>query len=489
MNAQAPVLDFARPALVPAPAHLSWKPDVAVALGPETRFVVACPDPAAADWARSHLEAWFGFASRVEASREAPAAAKGDEGYALRAEPGLVVLGARTLLGAKWAAHALRQAATRAPSWWGEHSVRAAWWLPALEVEDAPALPFRGLHLCCFPETSLLWIERMVRLAASYRFNHVVLEPWGTFRAGRHPELSWPDAPLDAAVARRLAALASDLGTTLVPQFNALGHASGSRWRSGKHAALDFHPELEPLFEPDGWNWCLSNPDAAALVRDVVEEQHDAFGSPPFFHLGFDEAQPPTCPVCRAARPSWEALAAAHLRSLRDLLAARGARAMVWQDMLLARGDQRWKGFVANARSPEAAETLLGALPRDVVVCDWFYGPPAPSYPTLDRFRDLGFDTLSCTWDDLGGIDAQARHARDAGLFGLLHTTWHHVRGDAFALRVERAAHAAWGAEPPGGSVGLPFLATHWRRAGRDAGVSRYEDAGFSDLQTPPALD
>ena len=451
---EAPAFDFARPALVPAPAKLAWKRGVAVALGPETRFAVACPDPAAADWTRTHLEAWFGFEPRVEASREAPAAAKGDEGYELRADPGLVVLGARTLRGAKWAAHALRQAALR---------LRSGWTMPALEIEDAPALPFRGLHLCWFPETSPLRIERLVRLAASYRFNHVVLEPWGTFRGTRHPELSWPDAPFDPVAARRLAALADDLGTTLVPQFNSLGHASGSRWKSGKHAALDFRPELEPLFEPGGWNWCLSNPDAVAAVRDIVEEMHDAFGSPPFFHLGFDEAEAPSCPLCRAAKPSWGALAASHLRALCDLLAARGARAMVWHDMLLARGDPRWAGFYANARSPETAGALLGAIPRDAVVCDWFYGPPASAYPTLDFFKARGFDTLACTWEDSGGIDAQARHARDAGLFGLLHTTWHHAAGDDFARRLERAAHAAWGAVPPDGSVGLPALAAHWR--------------------------
>ena len=479
MDANQPALDFARPAIVPEPAKLSWKRDVAVALGPETRFAVACPDPAAADWTRAHLESWFGFAPRVESAREAPAAARGDEGFTLRAEPGLVVLGARTLRGAKRAAHAFRQAALR---------LRGGWTLPSLEIEDSPSLPFRGLHLCWFPETSAAWIERTVRLAASFGFSHVVLEPWGTFRGERHPELAWPDAPLGPAEARRLAAVAADLGATLVPQFNVWGHAAGSRWRSGKHAALDLRPESEPLFEPGGWNWCLSNPDAAAAVRDVVEEMHEACGSPPFFHVGCDEAAEPSCPLCRAAKPSYAALVASHVRAVCDLLAARGARPMVWHDMLLARDDPRWTGFYANARSPEDAETLLAALPRDAVVCDWFYGPPAPSYPTPDRFKALGFDTLSCTWDDPAGIDAQARHAREAGLFGILHTTWHHVRDENFALRVECAAHAAWGNVPPGGSVGLPALASLWRRAGRDAGVSRYEDAGFSDFQLPPVL-
>ena len=472
-------IDFARPMFVPMPAKLSWERGVAVRLGPETPVRVACPDPAAADWTRRHLEAWFGFAPRVEAARGAPAGARGDEGFALRARPDGIELGARTLRGAKWAAHALRQAALRAH---GGAELRG-WWLPALEAEDAPALPFRWLHLCWFPETDPHWIERMVRLAASCRYTHVVLEPWGTFRSARQPRLSWPDAPLDSASARRLAAIAADLGTTLVPAFNVLGHASGSRSMSGKHAALDLHPELEPLFEPDGgWNWCISNPDAAAAVRDLVEELHDAFGSPPFFHAGCDEAAAPSCPVCRAARPSWGALAAAHVRAVRDLLAARGARPMVWHDMLLERGDPRWRGFVANGR-PGDADALLAWLPRDAVVCDWFYGPPQPACPTLDRFRELGFDVVACGWDDTAGIAALARRAREGGLFGYLQTTWHHVAGAEAFRRVELGARAAWGEDPPDRAAGIPATTTHWRRIGRDAGVSRYEDAGFSAFQ------
>ena len=427
---------------------------------------------------RARVEDWFGFSPRLEAAAEAPAAARGEEGFALHAEPGLVSLGARTLRGAKSAAHALRQAVERVHG----GLERRGWWLPALDAAGAPALPFRGLHLCLFPETPLSWVERMVRLAASFRYSHVVLEPWGTFRSERHPRLFWPEAPLGAAEARRLAALADDLGTTLVPAFNALGHAAGSRWASGKHCALDLHPELAPLFEPDaGWNWCLSNPDARAVVGEIVEEMHDAFGSPPLFHLGGDEAEAPSCPVCRAA-PSWGALAGAHLRSLRDRLAARGARAMVWHDMLLARDDPRWRGFVANGRGAEA-DALLAALPRDVVVCDWHYGPPGPAYPTLESFRALGFDVVSCAWNDPAGLAAQARAARKRGLFGFLQATWHDVSGAEAFRRIELGARAAWGEDPPDRPTGFPAAMAHWRQVGRDAGVSDYEETGFAPRQ------
>ena len=56
------------------------------------------------------------------------------------------------------------------------------------------------------------------------------------------------------------------MGMEFIPMFNHLGHASQSRSISGKHTVLDQNPKLETLFEPDGWTWCLSNPDTLKLL-------------------------------------------------------------------------------------------------------------------------------------------------------------------------------------------------------------------------------
>ena len=109
---------------------------------------------------------------------------------------------------------------------------------------------------------------------------------------------------------------------------------------------LDVAPEYEPLFEPGGWNWCLTNPEAQRVLRELIVEMHEDFGNPPYFHLGCDEAQPPSCPECRK-RPYGE-LICEHISRLADFVKSRGACAMIWHDMLLDSGDPRWQGFVKS---------------------------------------------------------------------------------------------------------------------------------------------
>ena len=55
-------------------------------------------------------------------------------------------------------------------------------------------------------------------------------------------------------------------------------------------SVLNKHPEYAPLFEPDGWSWCLSNPAARRYIEDIVTELCDIFDEPEFFHIGCDEA-------------------------------------------------------------------------------------------------------------------------------------------------------------------------------------------------------
>ena len=396
----------------------------------------------------------------------------------MRARPGRIEISAATLQGVKYAMHTLRQAAERE-----SRGVKlVGYWLPALEVRDDPALGFRGLHLCWFPEQSATFIEHQIRLAAYYKFNYVVIESWGTFRSEKNPWLGWPDGKMTKEEVIRLRTIAEDLGVTLIPQFNVFGHAAGSRIRSGKHASLDFSPEYQPLFEPEGgWNWCLSNPETFKVQSEMICEMLEAFGNPPFFHIGCDEAEAPSCPDC-ISQPYSE-LFVRHLTSICELLARNGARAMMWHDMLLEKGDQRWKGFYANGTSQTAD---VSRLPKSIVVCDWFYGGPCGNYPTLDYFKEEGFDVLTCPKSDTGGILSQGQYARKAGLFGVLGTTWADYYGKTFVSNISQLADAVWSINPrplpSWHSIRLSF-ATHLRHVGWDMGISDYRDTGFYDLQ------
>ena len=492
-DAVAAQLDFRRPEIVPAPREMTYKPSVPVRIDASTEFAVRCPDAAAKAWIKSKASKWFGAAVRTrmadgrEAGVEAPHEFGGEEGYSLVANPGRIEIAANTIKGVRLAMYTLRQAAERES---GGAELKG-YWLPALKIRDEPALAFRGVHFCWFPECSPVLIERQIRFAAYCKFNYAVVECWGVFKSEKFPYLSLPDAFVTAKDLRRLSDVARDLGITLIPQLNVLGHAAQQRWCSGKHATLDFHPERQPLFEPGGgWNWCLSNPEAVKTVQGFVAELHDAFGRPPFFHIGCDEADPPTCPVCRAAG-AYAGLIESHIVAIADLLRRRGARAMMWHDMLLER--DKWKPFVAKGSGDEAK--MVDTLPKDIVICDYYYGNDPDKVarggevvsveerPTLDYFAGKGFSVLACPWRDMKEIVDQSKYVRERRLFGVLQTVWHRFRGLEFMQMMEAAASGAWGVEhEPVTRSGRPF-AKHWRQIGWDMGVSRYEDAGFFDRQ------
>jgi len=476
--------DFFEPVVVPAPKQVRWRLDTCVRLDAETTVALACPDAAAADWLARHLESAFGFACAIRSA--APGSAPlAEDGYRLAADPAAgIVVEASALAGVRHAFSTLRQIAF--PGRGG--LTTSGFILPAFEIEDRPSLAFRGMHYCWFPEHRVQTIERQIRLAAYYKFNYVVLENWGVWRSETCPWFGWPDGEMTSAEIRRLRGIADDLGVTLVPQFNIFGHASLSRVRTGNHATLDFAPQYEPLFEPySGWNWCLSNPVARETIKTLCLELHDLFACPPFFHVGCDEACPPTCPACRAA--DYNELFSSLVRELADLFGERDASLLMWHDMLLAQGDTRWNHFYANGDA--RADELLDSLPRSTVICDWHYGPARPDgrYPTLDHFAEQGFRVLTCPADELTGIAAQGAYAAEHGLFGFLDTTWTGFRGRTIPAVAPVAANAAWGGKP---RQGVPLqqdmtspVNWHWRQIGWDMKVSDVRDTGFFTEQYP----
>lgn len=481
----AAAVSFCGPEVVPAAKEKTYKHDVEVRIDSAQTFTVRCPDAAAVPWVKSHVKRWFRQEPKVVAAKFADADwTIGDEGYRLKARPDGIQIEAKTLQGVRYALMTIRHFAER-------NSVGrklSYYRIAQIDITDYPALKFRGMHFCWFPEQSAELMERQIRAAAFYKFNYVVIESWGVYRSEKHPWFGWKDGPMTPKTIRRLVSVAKDLGVTLIPQINVFGHASASRG-SGKHATLDFGEEYQPLFEPiNGWNWCLSNPDARAVVREIVAEMHEAFGNPPYFHVGCDEAGHPVCASCRAA--DYGQLLRTHITEIGDLLRKRGARMMLWHDQLLVKGDTRWKGFYAYGT--ETTAKLLSALPKDAVLCDWYYNEPPkprtdgkPLYPTLAYFaKDCGFDVLTCPWKTPSGIAAQAKFARENGLFGLLGTSWHHFGGDNFPLLVQQSSYAAWEC----GDRVMPRLnsanfAMVWRWAGWDMGASDYKETGWRDVQ------
>ena len=416
---------------------------------------------------------------------EADADAPGGEAYRVGISKDALVIAAGTTAGAENALKTLRQLAEARP---GTEKL-AGYILESAEIDDAPALAFRGVHLCVFPETPLWDIEKKLRLAASLKLNHAVIEFWGTFPFASHPEFGWPEHRLDRAELERVLRVGREAGLTLIPQYNILGHATGCRIASGKHCVLDHHPEFEPLFEPDGWCWCLTNPATRRILADLVTELHEFFGSPGFFHLGCDEAGGiASCRECRK-HPVRE-LVRDHLNFFRDLLAARHARPIIWHDMLVEKGDPRWKGFTACSVPENGLAEFYRELSHDFVIADWQYGfscgegETEPRWPTVRFFAGENFDVLVCPWLNVPGTKSLGKLAAEKKLFGMLATTWHISHNRQLSATVAAPAATAW--NPDAGMGFLAPLARQMRFVARDMGIADYDRSGFCTRQVDP---
>lgn len=402
------------------------------------------------------------------------------EAYTISASGSTLTISAEHFSGIRYAFSTLRQLAEAN----GGTEKLMYYSIPETMIEDAPAMSFRGLHLCWFPETEAIQIEQYLRWAAYYKFNHVIIEFWGTYPFISHPVLSWQEYKTSTKDIRRLVDISKELGVTLIPQLNIFGHASGSRHGSGKHAILDIHPEYQPLFEPDGWVWCLSNPATRMVLTDIILETFEAFDNPPYYHIGADEAWGAAeCRLCRNS--DYDALMADYLKYFHQLLAEKNCRMMMWHDMLISRNDDRWKGYVVNGNAK--AETLLKSLPKDIVICDWQYSAPRENdiWPTMTYFKEQGFKVLACPWNNVENIKSLGKKADDAQLDGLLCTTWHSPSRNELLNIMMYGAQAAWSKFPYTNPDSM-FSMRHLRQIGWDIPIKNYQNCGIYEWQVRP---
>ena len=302
--------------------------------------------------------------------------------------------------------------------------------------------PNRMIHFCVFPETSLLFLKKCIRLAGALQFTHVVIEFCGMLKYDCYPSLSFPDA-FDKAQIRKVLREVRELGMEPIPMFNHLGHASGCRLLSGKHVVLDQDPSLYALFTPDGWSWNIDNPDALALLRQVRAELYELFGEGSYFHAGLDES------YMYANDPALYAKLPKFLGELTREIAAEGRRPMIWMDMFLppeAYGDQT--RHACAKKTPEECLAVLQGLAPETVLIDWQYNMTEAPIPTTLYLKDRGFDIMGAPWLGNANCKAHADTVAENGLFGIMDTTWHTLNREMYGiLRLARylgAAKAPW---------------------------------------------
>lgn len=361
--------------------------------------------------------------------------------------------------------------------------------LPYLEIQDYPLLKFRSAHLCVFPETTLSALDKSISLLGMNKYTHVVIEFWGMLKLDALPELSWPQAYTKDEI-KPLLQRVRDLGMQPIPMFNHWGHASASRVGLGRHAILDQNPLLAPLFEPDGWTWCLTNPESLKILSGVRRELIQLFGDVEYFHLGCDEAYShATCDSCRQRDPV--NLLAEFLNSVNDDLKSYDVRPFIWGDAMLDRS--QFVGCYANSTPNQKIYNSLTLLSRDFIIVDWQYGLKDKNQnATVKHFIDEGFDVLTAPWHDRQNIIALGEMAVEENLFGMMLTTWHTLPVTMGGIPL--AGSIMWGGESA--SKDSPQYASAYRLTAAAAFLRRirkgpvdYCDAGWRSYEVAENFD
>lgn len=278
-----------------------------------------------------------------------------------------------------------------------------------------PHMKFRCAHLCIFPETKLDFLKKCVRSCAIVKYSHIILEFWGMLKYDCMKELAWPFAYSKDEI-KEIVKEANALGVEIIPMFNHLGHASACREKNGKHVVLDQNPKYEYMFNACGWIWNSKRADVRELLSKIRDELIEVCGEGKYFHIGCDEAYSIGSDKDAAIEM------ARYLNEVACDLESKGRRTIIWHDMLISR--QEFPGYVANSVS-EISEILMNSLDKNMIIADWQYSVHNENWPTSKKFKDYGFDTVCCPWDNNANINEAIKTADDNELFGIIHTTWH----------------------------------------------------------------
>lgn len=327
--------------------------------------------------------------------------------------------------------------------------------IPGVRIVDYPQLAFRGLHICIFPNTELASVRQAILVAARFKYNAVILEPWASFRSPKHPETAYENT-YTAAQIKELIDLGRALHLEMIPMLNSWGHASGMRARSSEHVVLDRFPQFRPLYEEDGWSFCLTNPAIYTQLFNRYEELLELFGHPRFFHIGLDEAWGHIglmeSNACRGT--DLRATLTAHLQKLHRYFADRKVQLIVWHDMFIQRDHpQLGRLSPANSVPPFNSHLVLEQLPKDIVIDTWNYDQTR-EWPVPKYFQDRGYPVLVSPWKSRKNVVSLMNTAKKLNLMGVLETTWDSL--DVTLPTVGEVGISAW-TEPGFRLETIPF--------------------------------
>ncbi|MGH3321901.1 MAG: family 20 glycosylhydrolase [Streptosporangiaceae bacterium] len=216
---------------------------------------------------------------------------------------------------------------------------------------DFADLAVRGMHLDLKgPMMRTEFLHRLIERLGRLRVNTLLVEYEDKF-----PYRAVPGVPVAEALGedelRSLLAAAAGWGIEVIPLVQCLGHMEYAL-RSPAGAALAEDGRMQQL--------CPSHPDALRPFAAMLDEVVDAHPGATAVHIGGDEPWSlGRCPRCRdyADREGLPALYLRHVAPAARLVADRGLRPILWDDVLY------------GEKCPE----LVDELPEQTAIMCWEY--------------------------------------------------------------------------------------------------------------------
>lgn len=319
--------------------------------------------------------------------------------------------------------------------------------IPALAIEDAPALATRGVMLdvsrCRVPTMNALLAQ--TDLLGSLKYNHMQLYIEHAFAYEGHEAVWAGSDPITPDELRRLDAHAASLAIELAANQNCFGHMT--RWLSlpeYSHLA-ETHDEFDFYAVPrrGPFSLCPTDPASLVLIEDLLRQQVACVSSG-LVNIGCDETADIGAGRSRDAvdRHGRHRVYLDYVGAVCEIAERLRARPMLWGDIALS--------------GPEGAR----ALPERAIALAWGYEPDSSFDDWGRSLAKSGRDWLACpgtsSWRSITGRTTERRQnlvaavgaALRHGAEGILLTDWgdlgHRQQPPIALLAIGEGAQAAW---------------------------------------------
>jgi hypothetical protein len=288
--------------------------------------------------------------------------------------------------------------------------------LPEVEIEDWPALAYRGLMMDTAhgPLPTVAEIERQLDFIARFKLNQYYFYAEANIELRGYPLLAH-GARYSRQDIQTVVAYARERHIDVVPCMEFYGHLH-DLFKLESYAGLGVLPhggEINPR-----------NAKLQAILADWLRQMAELFPSP-WFHAGLDEPWE----LERAGSQATGGVAPAtlfvdHLRFIASSLKQLGKRPMYWADVS--------SGAQIFTKYPE----FVRQIPADAVAVTWEYGPNKDFGPAINPLIERKLPFFVATgiwhWDEVSpqftrtflNLDGLVEQGRAGGALGVIHTAW-----------------------------------------------------------------